>query len=468
VCAHIGAPLSLSDSARSAWLLEHMQELKQLGPRLTSKGLPRQYALLILRQCLWPRAMFWARVCPPEISGPALQEWDRFIIQTFSDVLDLNLNLDAIGRVQAPLAFGGFGLRPLWGLRYACFLSCFASVLPQVLVVSPALSSTPILEAAKLAHAQLSPSLAQLPWFPASFTDFVNRLRADPHQAAGLQRLITKELEKDVIRSVYRSLSATAQAVMISCSGKHAARWKHTLPTSPALRLSDQQIQLSCAAALLVPIPELDGVLCPCGVHLTASTATIHACACPFAAGAAFTAGHDDIRSELHRDALEARLPVDLETSVVYDAADPSHRVQADVAFPSHGSILLVDVAVCAPGTDFSVDRLGAHRSPSVTARKVESSKLSTYRAAVAARGVSFLPFVVEAFGALGPRSLEVLSALQDAYKERRPSEPANVFISFVLSRLSFIIQRRLANCLAQSLLVWSRGRVVSLARARV
>ena len=107
-------------------------------------------------------------------------------------------------------------------------------------------------------------------------------------------------------------------------------------------------------------------------------------------------------------------------------------RLRPDLEIIVSGRSLLVDVAVvhpAAPGRK-SVTALAATRD-------IERNKEAKYRNVALGRGVKFLAFVVESYGALGNQAEEVLRLLNSTLNHS-PARPFELSERAVMETLSY------------------------------
>lgn len=115
---------------------------------------------------------------------------------------------------------------------------------------------------------------------------------------------------------------------------------------------------------------------------------------------------------------------------------DGETRVRPDIEIIMPDQSLLVDVAVVHPAAP-------SRRSTAAlaAARDIENAKGAKYRSVAQGRGITFLAFIVESYGAFGKQATEVLKLLNNALNHA-PARPFELSEKAILETLSVALQK--------------------------
>ena len=105
-----------------------------------------------------------------------------------------------------------------------------------------------------------------LPLHPFGFWEFYGK----KSPGSGLQKLLSAQMEAHVASEmlIRADKSKMEKARLRSIRGKQAGAWLSTLPTSPALTLSDQHFRVASRLRLGLPPQEHLPSTCKCGASL--------------------------------------------------------------------------------------------------------------------------------------------------------------------------------------------------------
>ena len=226
-----------------------------------------------------------------------------------------------------------------------------------------------------------------------------------------------------------------------------ASSWLTAFPTSPELTLADDDFCLAVKNRLGLPCADDLPSTCICGSNLL--TNPQHFLSCHLLKRTAMTARHDMIVRKLADFFRTIGAVVHIEPRIV-----GFERFRPDLDIILSDRSLLVDVGVthAAAPSRHSVTKLAA-------ASSAEATKASKYAVLAAARAASFLPFIMESYGAYGKKALEVLHILRKAAANAVLPIPTSSSQSSFPQILAVTLQRGNA-------LVFKRGAVDAKAAA--
>lgn len=194
---------------------------------------------------------------------------------------------------------------------------------------------------------------------------------------------------------------------LISSSASNASAWLTVIPYSPELSLSDDDYILAIRHRLGLPSADGLPMKCahPCNATLTSDASHFHSC--QQQKRTSITARHDLIVRTLAKLFRQVGAVVHIEPRIY---GSERLRPDMDITFPDR--TLMLDVAVTHPA---SPSRTSS--TPLAAAAYTEKAKYTKYTALAARQAATFLPFVLESYGAFGKRANEVLRILRKAAK---------------------------------------------------
>jgi hypothetical protein len=194
-------------------------------------------------------------------------------------------------------------------------------------------------------------------------------------------------------------------------------------------------------------------IRCKCGKVLTGMTCdelASHLMTCPHLPNRHRIRRHDHVRNTLLRFLRHARLITTFEVTERHQRKGKKARTRPDITI--HGrDKTFVDVAVVNPtAKSFLAKYHGAARAAAVATEKTKSDR---YQSLLTDRpGSSFVPFVVETFGTMGPQAAQLVERVVTRYQMRHGDTAGKLFRRRFLTALSVSLQKDNAHVLASAL----------------
>jgi len=124
----LGAPLT--DESMERMLDDKVRVLKSMCSRTSL--LSTQQALTLLRSSLFaPRITYLLRCSPASRCVKKLQDADRHLHETLSDILNIRLDDRTFQKATLPIRAGGLGIRRASNIAQACYVSSVQSCLDR-------------------------------------------------------------------------------------------------------------------------------------------------------------------------------------------------------------------------------------------------------------------------------------------------------------------------------------------------
>jgi hypothetical protein len=219
--------------------------------------------------------------------------------------------------------------------------------------------------------------------------------------------------------------------------------------TSPSkalgFRLRPREFRLSIRYRLGLPLADAPQPCPACGEAL--DVYGVHAVSCKFYPG--ITARHNHIRDALLVLVRKAGFTADKETNhLLAHSAETEGRRPADVLIHSWSGTqsICLDVAVVNPLAPTALSH--STMQPGSAAGRAEAQKIQASRALCAQNDLLFQPVVLETYGGLGPRAMEVVRTLGKALAAASDDMNEGQAINFLGTKLSFLCQQGVARSL--------------------
>ena len=428
----LGAPITLEQAYREEILDSKMSKYPSFLPRL--KRLDIKTALPLLRFTLLPIPTYLTRVLYPTLIAPHARKFDQDIYDTYKAVAgDAALERDDEDLVR-PARLGGQGLRSvertspiahfcsLVNAMYALkdkvteigdalehfrfyqapdppdppdrpppFPAVLAVGLPHKLAVAWALCHNTIFRD--------SPS----EFFPESLPLLFRNLAHGFIQQDQYQKTLTAEMEEARADAAEadRSQEGIARNISNRIRGSSALLSATPTPAFNKLSFAAFSTHLKLRAGTYV----MPHKFCKCGKQrLTAE----HCLSCSHMKGVIIR--HDVLVESITQMFLDAGKVARSEVRVIAGT-----QMRMDVVVYSGASVLWIDVSVVNPLAPSYI----AH--PKTALKRREQAKKSKWEAHATARGITFMPFVVNVYGGLGEDAINVLQRLSSAALQNYP-----------------------------------------------
>lgn len=408
------------------------------------KMLPTQVACQLLRVAYLPRATFLSRALPPHITQPALQEFDRFVLDELRKILDLNpsLPLAAQKQLRLPMRLTGFGYRSIAALANIAFYSSSTAAAPATKSVlnTPAAANTPMVRALEAAHAVIvrQGGTDTEGVFSAPYQGFRTLLDAKVPPRTKVQKLLTAQKEQQDFNEWFAALASHDQTRVRAINKPGTMLWVHALPTNQHLRMTNAETQLAYRFFLGLPSADRLPSNCACGALLT----TTHAHSCHYNRNRSVRERHDQIVETV---AYISRM---LEFSCRIEPYEyqVDHSRRPDLAITKYNSRTMVDVSVTHP---LSPSLISVRRPAEVRERQ----KVQLYQSLANIEGYQFYPFVTTSFGWIPTLSQNLLRSFLYPVAERNSHHSCSISLPKAFQMISVALQRGNAQVALQGIL---------------
>ena len=249
------------------------------------------------------------------------------------------------------------------------------------------------------------------------------------------QSAITAHLSNTAVRDFLQASSTPLrdQQRLVSSSANKAGAWLNSIPSSPELVINDADFILAVRHRLGLPCAEELPIMCACEkVALADDVSHFHSC--QKQKRTSITARHDFIVRALAKLFRRVGAVVHIEPRIY---GSERLRPDLDITFPDQS--FMVDVAVTHPTAPSR-----QQATPLAAASHVEHTKSAKYNALARRRATTFLPFVMESYGAYGAQAEQVLKILSSKAKNSVITLPSGVgsFAEYAARTLSLALQK--------------------------
>ena len=359
-----------------------------------------------------------------------------------------------------PTSMGGFGLRKSHQVTRAAYVSSWLNSLSWINSnLSPNLWHTVVEKtySAQMKEVLADPAISSYIGNVEDVEALKTAMVGDQPNQKSLTITMVDQPNKLILQNILQAIPTKA-AFFRSQSNEDGMLWLSNLQTKSCDHIiSEQSFFTNFRCGLLldnIDIEVVNGVRCACNQQLHGEEINYHALAC-HARGVDGYTGPSGIAIRRHnaiRDALAVFLIKSCpQGSVVKEYNLPlnenSEHLRMDVQLSLGNQVLLFDVVVKSPTTQAAI-LAHSNNEELVAAKRGEQDKISAFRRVYSPNGQfshlnrKFIPFAVEATGALGPMASRVIHYLQQ-FPILLPKEDIKI------KRARLYFRRRLASILA-------------------
>ena len=444
----LGGLVGQGDDAYNQWLAGYINSFKEYFDMLLHPELPIQVAMLLLRLSAVPRIGFLTSVIPPRLLDAHARRFDELVFSTFIKKCGLPSNLPNAAKyvTTLPVRLGGLGLRSAAAIAipayYCSFTLAVRDIIDGVIPVEkrqelllPGNSQAPFVTELYRCWKVLSDEgvttgpKGLLPPTPEGLWN-VGAGNVDTSKQGDIVAFLTTSDVASYLRAPTTILRDRQR--LISASATNASAWLTAIPSTPELAMSDTDYSLAVRHRLGLPCADGLPVKCACDVVLTSDLSHFHSCR--LQKRTAITARHDFIVRTLAKLFRQVGAVVHVEPRIY---GSERLRPDLDITFPDQS--LMVDVAVTHPAAPSRNST-----NPLAAAGVAEQAKFAKYQELASKRAATFLPFVLESYGAIGRHSQQVLKILQVAAANSAAALPsgAGSFRDHAVRCLSMALQK--------------------------
>jgi hypothetical protein len=416
----LGAPL-LTGPAMNVALQSRCDDLSRATGRLSK--ISSHDALLILRSSLSAPKVLHTLRSSPCTGHSALTSFDNLLKSAISLITNNTLPEVCWDQASLPVSEGGLGIRSVASLAPSAFLASAAG--------------TQALQASILQRCAVSDD----PSILSTLASWQAGHNCPP--PSGINAAIQSQWDRAIIACIRSKVWAANtdphnKARLHAITAPHSGDWLFALPiTSCGLRLDNESIRVAVGLRLGVNICEPHP--CPCGTLVNALGT--HGLSCKRSAGR--IARHQQLNDLVWRGLTRANIPATKEPTGLFRA--DGKRPDGLTLIPwKSGKCLTWDVTVA---DTFAASYLGTTSScPGSAAESAAAKKIAKYTEL--ARTHIFCPLAWES---MGPANDEGLSFLFELGRRMSAVTGDPREASFLLQRISVIIQRCNAICFSGS-----------------
>ena len=448
----LGGFISVPGDEQNRAATDHLRSVVEshdpMFSALAHPSMRKQDSLLLLRYCTVPSLSFHARITSPTIASAPFQEFDRKILQIVFEKLlflegetlqTLHSNIthfhtasyDSVcSQISLPLRLGGLGIRSLFlshsqaywasmaasaGEVDACFTSpqhlADSAVQSHRVAAHQGLLALGLPHKSTLSMAEGPPEVL-LPTSPTALPEFYKD--ALDSKSVRLQKTLSSAAEDFKLACLVRSFPLADVRRLESLKSLGASAWLTAIPDPdwPALSMPDHVFRRALRLRLHLPVDSAPFEKCFfCGASVTCNGSDpLHFLSCTANRRRAITNRHDLIVGAVTAAANRAGAPSGNEPSL--HRHDPNaQRIRPDnySHFPD-GTFTLCDVSVTHAGAP-------SHRkNPLLTTLSTRAScKVKKYTSYASSNRASFIPLIIDVFGAFHADFYGHLKRISDA-----------------------------------------------------
>lgn len=413
--------------------------------RLCSPLLTSQTALSLLRISGEGRAVYLSRCARPSITAAALKHHDHLkyqVVRSRGFIMPGEWTRDLQRLIALPLRLGGMGIRSAvhtadyaWFAAQAAAAPFITKALDKFFIFDHLNPRAPLLLETQAAQHHIRSTCSAevqglLPAEPSEVLLFyANPLRLVDQPK--FQSALTKSAEESFANNISNHGDARTAGLMKARTEHLAYLWKDTVPLSPDLFLSDEQIAFNLRTEYgLQPVPE--GVCVDrCGMCQQVSLAhdNTHFLNCSFNAGLRIRRHNDCVRI-LAEGLRELHCPVTIEPRKLSNKDRSRPDIDTWLGFKR----ILLDFT---NRNDASLSQIN-HDIMSAA----EADKTDHYEAMAVGLRAEFKPFVTNSFGGLANGAMDFVRSMRRFGLSRSPlSSPVDV-TRLMCRRLAVAIHR--------------------------
>ena len=458
--------------------------------------LPAHPAYFLHRVCQHPILGYLCRVADPETVLCAARSFDMRLRHTLITKLDLPSDLatehpSADVQISLPLRHGGLGIRPYFdsdnngtGVSSAAYVASIISAMPDLLPLirryqqqfpigddrRRKLPRTPMFDTFRRAYREQLSALAlcrehdvgrkrkpreDVLQLPASPHDVVEHFGDRDNVVRKAQRTLSRRL--DFVRSLHlqqqqqladnssnNDLTRKLRARLLSASQPAAKRWLSQPPRAPDSIMSNTEFGHTVRHLLALPPDDNMPRTCICGASLQEAPFD-HFHSCKTARKAAVNSRHNFVNEVIIATARTVGMTVSREPHHPKDPSAPEgsrmrkRAYRPDAALFTSRSRYHIDVMVTHPASNSYVT--AASECSLAAANNGEKNKIKKNAEWAAHTHYTFLPFVVESFGAIGKSAMKVVNIIADFAESMRHSTKS-ACRNRLLTDISIALQR--------------------------
>jgi hypothetical protein len=447
---------------------------------LTHRDMPVQIAFRLLVQSGLPRLSYLCRIMPPSAINAAIHNFDSLILKTLWKLFKVSTNslsADSLSTMSAQVHLkmknGGLGITPYSTIAPAAYIASFANASPAILSLFAEIGEeNPRIIDTKKKYDELYHRIRQcirdnsegttidnllpssnaelnhlysprIPSARSSSTHPSPSLHQSASAVAHLQSKLTAAIEAKKVKEFKSSIDQSSNARILSASQPFASIWLSTLPEEHALRLSDDQFRSAIRHRLALSSIRLPKS-CECDPSAGPINDSQHPHICPLMKKDETNQRHEYIVSCLFQLCRLAGISVSFSVPHLlrdYESGEGDIRPDLYVFSPS-GETFMIDVSIVYPAGPSYVNRHHTDTRPSAAATHRAKEKVRKYDALARRNGMTFVPFIMESFGAFGIEARKFIKFISEQTAD------SFVFFLYCLRRLSIALQR--GNALLQ------------------
>ena len=428
----LGGLVGQGDDAFNQWLAGYMDSFKGYFDMLLHPELPVQVAMLLLRLSAVPRIGFLTTVMPPRYLEAHARRFDELVLSTFIRKCGLPSNLPNAAKfiTTLPVRLGGLGLRSAAAIAIPAYYCSFALAARDIVdgiipverqhdFILPGNSQAPfVTELSRCWKALSDKGVATglnglLPLRPDDIWNGGDGDGVDTCRQGAIVAFLSTSNVTSYLCAPTTTLRDRQR--LISASASKASAWLTATPSTPELVMSDTDYSLAVRHRLGLPCSDGLPAKCACDAGLASDLSHFHSCR--LQKRTAITARHDFVVRTLAKLFRQVGAVVHVEPRIY---GSERLRPDLDITFPDQS--LMVDVAITHPA---SPSRTSAN--PLAAAGIAEQAKIAKYQELASRRASTFLPFVLESYGAFGKHAQQVLKTLQVAAANSAAALPSGV-----------------------------------------
>ena len=440
----LGAPVGRDQAAIKQMCIKVVESHDRFFSALAHDNIPVHEGMLILSRSGVPRLSYLSRCVRPELLSDAARLFDKRVLRTARQKLQLpdtdKLNAATL-QLALPVKHVGFGLRPVRSTSSLAFQGSIAAAAPALQKLFPLGLPVPFQHAIdanwqrvkSLVDPQNDAKLTSLPKKPKDTLRFYSEDRSRAHK---LQKMLTAQYERLQFERLKSEAGPEDRARLVSGSQQMAGACWATIPFTRSLRMSDSEYRAAARLRLGLPLSDNMPAKCACGFALNGSVA--HLTSCVIFHGSYVTKRHDEVVNCLGRG---------IRRLGGFAHVEPRHlRFDRDNRRP--------DIDVFIGDQRFLVDgsvRRPTSSEPLRATIEAATQKGEYYKAQAEAARATFVPFIIETFGAWGDRALKFVKDLRKAVLPGS-SFDAREFYYLLCSEIAVAVQRGNARTIAYAL----------------
>ena len=418
----LGSPLS--PEGVDAALMAHATQLKEIGPRLGR--LSSHEAFYMLKTCFAiPRLLFLLRSAPAFASS-CKRELAEVVKDTFSSIVNIQLEDKSWTQASLPVRWGGTGIRDVESLAPSAYLASYHSTDSLVRSILPPF---------------LSSGVDPLPLEAVSSWLGQGGVTQPKGEDAARQRAWDEEICCAKFNLLLSHSDQHSQARLLAVSSPDAGVWIHTLPCrNLGLCLSDRELRV--AVGLRLGAPLVRDHVCVCGAQVDGLA--LHGLSCRHGKGR--QRRHAQANDVLVRAIRASDVQAELEPHSLLQGCDK--RPDGATLDPWRQGKFLVWDFTC-PDTLAPSHVAQSASTVGSAACKAEQNKRHKYAELVSSIRYLFVPIAIETLGTWGASATEICREIGSRLATLSGDPRSHLFLKH---GLSLAVQRGNAAAIAGTL----------------